>query len=142
MCATFSEPTENARSWRRVLRDKEVAERTRLSRVQRWRRVRNGTFPAPIQLGANSIGWFEDEIDAWLASRVRVAYAPERYVGQIESGSAASGTNRLLGTTDSNGKPQRAQSNARVVAGAPSQPGRRCPRSASTAASRPRYGVE
>jgi prophage regulatory protein len=61
---------------RRILRDPQVFQRTKLSRVQRWRRVRRGTFPAPIQLGPNSIGWYEDEIDAWLAERPRVSYAP------------------------------------------------------------------
>src|SRR5262249_37456831 len=60
---------------RRILRDPEVRERTKLSRVQRWRRVRKGTFPAPVQLGPNSIGWYEDEIEAWIANRPRVAYA-------------------------------------------------------------------
>jgi prophage regulatory protein len=58
----------------RILRGREVAERTQLSRVQRWRLVRAGTFPAPVQLGRNSIGWFEEEVEAWLASRPRVAY--------------------------------------------------------------------
>jgi prophage regulatory protein len=61
---------------RRILRDPEVQQRTKLSRVQRWRRVRSGTFPAPVQLGPNSIGWFEDEVEAWLAKRPRVSYAP------------------------------------------------------------------
>ncbi len=60
---------------RRILRDPEVQERTQLSRVQRWRRVRSGTFPVPVQLGPNSIGWYEDEIEAWIAARPRVAYA-------------------------------------------------------------------
>lgn len=61
---------------RRILRDPEVQERTQLSRVQRWRWVRNGTFPAPVQLGPNSIGWYEEEIEAWIAARQRVSYAP------------------------------------------------------------------
>ena len=60
---------------RRILRDPAVKERTGLSRVQRWRRVRKGTFPAPVQLGPNSIGWYEDEIEAFLANRPRVSYA-------------------------------------------------------------------
>jgi len=47
------------------------------SRVQIWRDVRRGLFPAPIQLGPNSVAWFEDEIDDWLASRERVIYAPQ-----------------------------------------------------------------
>jgi prophage regulatory protein len=62
---------------RNILRDPEVRKRTKLSRVQRWRRVRKGTFPAPVQLGPNSIGWYEDEIEAWLAERPRVSYAPQ-----------------------------------------------------------------
>lgn len=60
---------------RRILRDAEVKSRTGLSRVQRWRRVRAGTFPAPVQIGPNSIGWYEDEIETFLADRPRVSYA-------------------------------------------------------------------
>jgi prophage regulatory protein len=67
---------KNRRKNRHILRDREVEERTKVSRVQRWRRVRAGTFPAPVQLGPNSIGWYEDEIEAWLAARPRVSYAP------------------------------------------------------------------
>jgi predicted DNA-binding transcriptional regulator AlpA len=48
--------------------------KTGKSRVQLWRDVRDGRFPAPIELGRNSIGWFEDEIDHWLASRRRRTY--------------------------------------------------------------------
>ena len=62
---------------RRILRDPQVRERTGLSRVQRWRRVRKGTFPAPVQLGPNSIGWYEDEVEAFIANRPRVSYAPQ-----------------------------------------------------------------
>jgi predicted DNA-binding transcriptional regulator AlpA len=63
-------------SGRRTLRDADVKQKTDLSRVQRWRRVRDGTFPAPVQLGKNSIAWFADEIEQWIASRPRVSYAP------------------------------------------------------------------
>lgn len=62
---------------RSIIRDPEVKDRTKLSRVQRWRRVRAGTFPAPVQLGPNSIGWYEDEIEDWLKSRPRVSYAAQ-----------------------------------------------------------------
>ena len=61
---------------RNILRDKKVQKRTGLGRVQRWRRIKAGTFPPPVQLGPNSIGWYEDEIDQWLADRPRVNYAP------------------------------------------------------------------
>lgn len=73
--ATKSEGLMSNTKNRRILRDPDVLARTKLSRVQRWRRVRKGTFPAPVQLGPNSIGWYEDEIEAWLAERPRVSYA-------------------------------------------------------------------
>lgn len=62
---------------RKILRGyKAVEDRTGKSRVQIWRDVRAGRFPAPLELGRNSVGWFEDEIDGWLASRPRRNYAP------------------------------------------------------------------
>jgi len=65
---------------RRIIRGSVVCGRTGKSRVGVWRGVRAGTFPAPVQLGPNSVGWYEDEIDAWLATRPRRRYgapAPE-----------------------------------------------------------------
>ena len=65
---------------RRILRSPEVEDRTQRSRVQCWRDIKAGKFPAPVQLGPNSVGWFEDEIEAWLAARPRRTYrakAPE-----------------------------------------------------------------
>lgn len=60
-----------------MLRPPEVMARTGLSRTTIWRRVRAGTFPAPVQLGENSIGWPASEITAWLASRPRRTYGAE-----------------------------------------------------------------
>ncbi len=60
-----------------MLRAPEVMARTGLSRVTIWRRVRAGTFPAPVQLGVNSIGWPASEITAWLANRPRRTYGAE-----------------------------------------------------------------
>jgi prophage regulatory protein len=37
------------------------------STVYKW--VREGTFPAPVRLGVQSVGWREVDIEAWLASR-------------------------------------------------------------------------
>ena len=59
----------------RMLRFPDVIERTGLSRTTIWRRVKAGTFPAPVQLGANSIGWPELAIIEWVESRPVVAYA-------------------------------------------------------------------
>jgi predicted DNA-binding transcriptional regulator AlpA len=62
---------------RRTIDCKTVMDRTGIKgRSTVWRKVRDGSLPAPIVTGANSRRWFEDEIDAWLASRPRVSYAP------------------------------------------------------------------
>ncbi len=60
-----------------MLRAPEVMARTGLSRVTIWRRVRAGTFPAPTELGANSIGWPASEISAWIETRPRRTYDGE-----------------------------------------------------------------
>jgi prophage regulatory protein len=60
-----------------MLRPKQVVERTGLSRTTIWRQVRAGTFPAPIELGVNSIGWPESIISEWLDSRTLRTYGAE-----------------------------------------------------------------
>ena len=57
-----------------MLRPSEVMELTGLSRTTLWRRVRAGTFPAPCELGKNSIGWPASSITAWLANRPQRTY--------------------------------------------------------------------
>ncbi len=61
----------------RMLRPPEVMARTGLSRTTLWRRVRAGTFPAPVELGKNSIGWPASAITDWLESRPRRHYGAE-----------------------------------------------------------------
>lgn len=63
-----TEADEIISGWRAVER------LTGRSRVQLWRDVRAGLFPAPIELGVNSIGWPRSEIKAWLADRPRRTY--------------------------------------------------------------------
>ena len=46
------------------------------SRVQVWRDIRAGTFPAPIEIGPNSVAWYRVEVNEWLASRRRRTYRP------------------------------------------------------------------
>ena len=62
---------------RKILRPKVVQELIGKSRVQIWRDVRAGRFPAPISLGPNSTGFFEDEILAWLENQPRRTYGAE-----------------------------------------------------------------
>ena len=60
---------------RRIIRGwKALIDKIGGSRVQGWRNVRNGLFPTPLVLSSNSVGWYEDEVDEWLASRPRRTY--------------------------------------------------------------------
>jgi prophage regulatory protein len=56
---------------RKIIRKPEVRQRTGLSDTQVWRLEGRRDFPARIQLGPNSTGWYEDEVDEWVHSRIR-----------------------------------------------------------------------
>ena len=77
MSAEHSPARKDALESEPMLRPLEVMARTGLSRTTIWRRVRAGTFPAPIELGQNSIGWPESLIRSWLANRPRRTYGAE-----------------------------------------------------------------
>lgn len=55
----------------RILRRKQVESRVGLSRSTIYDRIKAGTFPAPISLGAKAVGWLESDISAWIASRIQ-----------------------------------------------------------------------
>lgn len=54
----------------KILRMRDVKERTTLSETTIYRRIAENTFPRQIRLGANSVGWFESDIEDWLAACV------------------------------------------------------------------------
>lgn len=61
-----------------ILRLPEVLRITNLSRTTIWRWIKQGEFPAPMQLGGNtsrSIGWRRHDIDDWIATRPTPSYA-------------------------------------------------------------------
>jgi prophage regulatory protein len=62
-----------------VLRKPEVTRRTGYSHQHIWRLERAGLFPARIQLGPRSVGWFEDEVDAWVRGRIRAGCQGPRF---------------------------------------------------------------
>ena len=39
--------------------------------MQIWRLERDGKFPRRLRLGANAVGWLENEIDDWIRQRAR-----------------------------------------------------------------------
>ncbi len=53
----------------RLLRPTEVAQRVGLSRATLWRLEHAGEFPSRRQIGPNSVGWLEHEIEEWIESR-------------------------------------------------------------------------
>ena len=56
----------------RILRLPDVKARTGLSRSSIYAYIKEGKFPKHIALGERSVGWYESEVDAWVASRQRV----------------------------------------------------------------------
>jgi prophage regulatory protein len=58
------------RTERRLLRLPEVEHRTGRRHAAIYEAIANGTFPAPVPLGARAVGWLEDEVDAWIEARI------------------------------------------------------------------------
>ena len=54
-----------------ILRLPQVMARVGLRRASIYQHMNNGTFPRSVKLTSHAIGWRENEIEAWLASRCR-----------------------------------------------------------------------
>ena len=56
----------------RIIRREEVKHRTGLPYSSLYERIKAGTFPAPIRLGAGAkaAGWVEAEVDDWIAAQI------------------------------------------------------------------------
>jgi prophage regulatory protein len=57
----------------RIIREEERRKVTGLSRTTWWRMERNGLAPKRRQLSANSVGWLESELRAWMSSKAQAA---------------------------------------------------------------------
>ena len=57
----------------RLLRREEVEARTGLATTTIYRKMREGTFPEPIQVGVRAVRWPASEIEAWIAERPRAS---------------------------------------------------------------------
>ena len=57
----------------RIIRLPEVMDRIGLGRSTIYDKIASGCFPEPLSLGARSVGWWESEVNEWLASRPRVS---------------------------------------------------------------------
>lgn len=52
----------------RILRLRQVIDKTGLTKSTIYRRIKAGEFPGPVDLGGYIAGWRQSEIDAWIAS--------------------------------------------------------------------------
>lgn len=55
----------------KILKLPVVEDRTGYRRSSIYLKISQGIFPAPISLGARSVGWLESEIDAWIEQRIK-----------------------------------------------------------------------
>ena len=53
----------------RLLTVQEVDRLHPVSRTTRWRMVKRGEFPAPLQISPGRVAWKESDVRAWLETR-------------------------------------------------------------------------
>jgi len=63
---------------RSLIRLREVMHKSGLSRTAIYDAMRAGTFPQSVPIGARTIGWIEDEVDAWIEGRITAGRQPNR----------------------------------------------------------------
>ena len=56
-----------------ILRRHQVQQRTGLSRSTLYQYIKDGAFPASVQLGPRAVGWLESDISDWITARVKLA---------------------------------------------------------------------
>jgi len=54
----------------RILRLRDVIEKTGLARSTVYKYIEAGTFPKPIDLGGRSVGWVDEEINDWILEKI------------------------------------------------------------------------
>ncbi|KUJ75808.1 hypothetical protein AVO42_11045 [Thiomicrospira sp. XS5] len=64
-----AEPAIPSSGHDRIIRKKELALMLGISEATIYRWIKTENFPKAIKLGANSVGWWQSEIDQWLNSR-------------------------------------------------------------------------
>ncbi|RUR31168.1 helix-turn-helix transcriptional regulator [Vreelandella nanhaiensis] len=54
----------------RLIRIKEVMDRTGLARSTVYKYISLGQFPHPIKLGTRAVAWVEREVEAWICESI------------------------------------------------------------------------
>ena len=75
---------------RNIIRKAAIRQKTGLSDTTIWRLERAGGFPQRVQITeAGAVGWYENEVDAWVHERVRsVGKRPSARAPRVTSGAA------------------------------------------------------
>ncbi|SNY97901.1 AlpA family transcriptional regulator [Halomonas sp. hl-4] len=55
----------------KLIRIKDVMERTGLARSTIYKYISLGQFPQPIKLGTRAVAWVESEIDVWINDSIK-----------------------------------------------------------------------
>lgn len=61
----------------KILRRPAVLECTGLAKSSLYRQIQEGTFPRPVRIGKNSVGWKLSVVQEWIASLPEVGADPE-----------------------------------------------------------------
>lgn len=64
----------------RLYRLPDVIDITGRRRATIYADIASGTFPRPVQLGAQSVAWRKSDLDQWIASRPVVSRGGEREI--------------------------------------------------------------
>lgn len=66
----------------RLLRIKEVKEKTGLSKTAIYDNMNAGQFPRNISLGVRAVAWLESEVDEWIQGRCQTLSYTERWLSK------------------------------------------------------------
>lgn len=56
-----------------LLKLTDVCARTSMGKTSIYRKIDQGTFPAPVQVGPKMVRWKKSEIDAWINGLTKAA---------------------------------------------------------------------
>ena len=55
----------------RLIRIKDVMDRTGLARSTVYKYINLGQFPQPIKLGTRAVAWVERQVEAWICENIQ-----------------------------------------------------------------------
>lgn len=73
----------------RIIRLPELETKVGWSGQNIYRKVRAGLFPKPVQLGNQTVGWIEAEIDDWITARIKERDNPSPQTSAIREANLA-----------------------------------------------------